>query len=121
MTHRPAASPTYPIVELLKQRWTLLVAFEIHNGAGRFTTIRRKLGIAPDVLASRLVTLVEMGIVSKQAYRTPGHRNRELYVPSHNSGDLDALFEAVGLCLGPTNGRASDLGGFTPPADSEPH
>ena len=43
---------------VLGERWTLLILREASQGAGRFSQFREALGVAPDVLAERVSTLV---------------------------------------------------------------
>ena len=43
---------------VLGERWTFLILREAFSGLTRFAEFRDSLGIAPDVLADRLATLV---------------------------------------------------------------
>ena len=67
-------------LEVLGEKWTLLVVREAFFGRTRFAEFRERLGIAPDVLADRLATLVDAGVFERRAYREPGEREREEYV-----------------------------------------
>lgn len=67
-------------LEVLGERWTLLVVREAFWGRTRFAEIRDRLGIAPDVLADRLTTLVDAGVLRRRPYRDAGEREREEYV-----------------------------------------
>jgi DNA-binding HxlR family transcriptional regulator len=67
-------------LEVLGERWTLLIVREAFWGRTRFARFRERLGIAPDVLADRLATLVEVGVFERRAYRAEGEREREEYV-----------------------------------------
>lgn len=61
-------------------RWTLLILRDASlMGATRFADFRDRLGIAADVLALRLGTLVDEGIMEKRPYREPGTRTRFSY------------------------------------------
>lgn len=51
------------------ERWTLLILREIFFGARRFDELRRRLGIARNVLATRLDHLVEHAVLEKVAYQ----------------------------------------------------
>jgi DNA-binding HxlR family transcriptional regulator len=64
---------------VLGERWTLLILREALTGATRFAEFRAALGIAPDVLADRLSTLVEYGVMTREPYQEPGARVREAY------------------------------------------
>jgi DNA-binding HxlR family transcriptional regulator len=56
-------------LELIGERWTLLVIRDVFNGKRRFEEIQRSLGVARNVLASRLNRLVEEGILYRHRYR----------------------------------------------------
>lgn len=64
---------------ILGQRWTFLILREALAGTTRFTRFREELAIPADVLAERLATLVEHGVMSKRPYREPGARARDEY------------------------------------------
>ena len=67
-------------LEVLGEKWTLLIVREAFWGRTRFAQFRERLGVAPDVLADRLATLVEAGVFERRAYRAEGEREREEYV-----------------------------------------
>src|SRR6478752_7772686 len=46
-------------LEVLGQKWTLLIVREAMWGRTRYAEFRSRLGIAPDILSDRLATLVE--------------------------------------------------------------
>lgn len=56
-------------LEVLGERWTLLVIRDVFNGNRRFDAIRDNLGVARNVLSTRLQTLVDEGILEKRAYQ----------------------------------------------------
>jgi DNA-binding HxlR family transcriptional regulator len=62
-------------LELIGERWTLLIVRDIFRGHRRFDALQRDLGIARNVLANRLDRLVEEGILEKRPYaeRPPRH------------------------------------------------
>ncbi|MEU1535673.1 winged helix-turn-helix transcriptional regulator [Streptomyces fagopyri] len=67
-------------LEIVGERWSMLVVREAAlQGVTRFADFRDNLGVAPDVLASRLATLVEGGVMEKRPYREPGARTRFSY------------------------------------------
>ena len=66
-------------LEVVGERWTFLVLREAFRGRTKFAEFRESLGIASDVLAARLRTLVEAGIMERRAYRDPGSRERFSY------------------------------------------
>jgi DNA-binding HxlR family transcriptional regulator len=66
-------------LEVLGEKWTFLVIRDALSGVTRFADFRSSLGIAPDILTSRLGTLVESGVLEKVPYREPGSRQRHEY------------------------------------------
>ena len=56
-------------LEVLGERWTLLVVRDIFHGKRRFDTIQEDLGVARNVLAARLSRLVEEDILEKRPYQ----------------------------------------------------
>ena len=56
-------------LELIGERWTLLIVRDIFRGQRRFDDIQESLGIARNVLANRLDRLVEEGIIEKRRYQ----------------------------------------------------
>ena len=59
-------------MEILGERWTLVVLREVFNGIRRFDDMRVRTGIPRQVLANRLATLVEQGVLRREPYREPG-------------------------------------------------
>jgi len=66
-------------LEVLGDRWTVLILRDVFNGVHRFDDIQGHLGVARDVLTKRLATLVEQGVVERVAYQEPGARRRHEY------------------------------------------
>jgi DNA-binding HxlR family transcriptional regulator len=66
-------------VEVLGDRWTLLVLRDVFNGIRRFDDISAHLGVARDVLTKRLAALVAEGLVKRVPYQEPGARTRYEY------------------------------------------
>jgi len=56
-------------LEVLGERWTLLIIRDVFSRRRRFDQIQESLGIARNVLAARLAWLVEEGILEKRRYR----------------------------------------------------
>jgi DNA-binding HxlR family transcriptional regulator len=56
-------------LEVLGERWTLLVIREVFNGQRRFDQMQEDLGVARNVLSARLARLVEEGILEKRPYQ----------------------------------------------------
>ena len=56
-------------LELIGERWSLLVIRDVFLGHRRFDEIQSSLGIARNVLASRLGRLMDEGILDKRPYQ----------------------------------------------------
>jgi DNA-binding HxlR family transcriptional regulator len=55
-------------LEVIGERWSLLVIREVFHGRRRFNQMQRVLGVARNVLASRLERLVDEGILERRIY-----------------------------------------------------
>lgn len=55
-------------LEIVGERWTLLIIRDVFLGLRRFDEIRDNLGIARNVLTDRLARLVDEGILERTAY-----------------------------------------------------
>jgi DNA-binding HxlR family transcriptional regulator len=55
-------------LELVGERWTLLVVREVFNGRRKFSEMQRSLGVARNVLTDRLQGLVDEGILERKPY-----------------------------------------------------
>jgi DNA-binding HxlR family transcriptional regulator len=56
-------------LELVGERWTILILRDAFLGTRRFDEFQRSLGIARNVLQSRLERLVEAGILRREPYQ----------------------------------------------------
>src|ERR671919_1638962 len=56
-------------LEVLGERWTLLIIRDIFNRRRRFEQIQENLGVARNVLSARLQWLVDEGILEKRPYQ----------------------------------------------------
>ena len=66
-------------LEIVGEKWTLLVLREAFYGVRRFDDFHRALGCARNLLTARLRTLVAEGILSRRPYHKPGRRSRYEY------------------------------------------
>ncbi|PSK63666.1 putative HTH-type transcriptional regulator [Micromonospora sp. MH33] len=82
-------------MEILGERWTLVVLREVFNGVGRFDDMRVRTGIPRQVLANRLAMLVEQGVLRREPYREPGSRLRHEYRLTDKGLDLWPVLVAV--------------------------
>ncbi|MDM4763292.1 helix-turn-helix domain-containing protein [Galbitalea sp. SE-J8] len=66
-------------LEVLGEKWTLLIVRDALKGSTRFGEFRDALKAPTDVLSARLASLVEHGILEKRPYAEPGSRERFSY------------------------------------------
>jgi DNA-binding HxlR family transcriptional regulator len=82
-------------LSVLGERWTFLILREATFGKTRFGEFRDALGVAPDVLAERLATLVDNGVMERVPYREPGARARDSYVLTEAGCELEVILGAL--------------------------
>jgi DNA-binding HxlR family transcriptional regulator len=56
-------------LELIGERWTILILRDVFLGTSRFEELQRNLGVARNVLQTRLERLVETGILRRVLYQ----------------------------------------------------
>ena len=61
-------------LEVVGERWTLLVLRDAFSGVRRFEDFQRSLGIARNVLAARLGRLVDEGVLERVPYQSRPER-----------------------------------------------
>ena len=61
-------------MEILGERWTLLILRECFYGVRRFSVMQRNLGIARNILSARLQLLVRTGILERRRYQDEPER-----------------------------------------------
>ncbi|MGY5052070.1 winged helix-turn-helix transcriptional regulator [Streptomyces sp. 900105755] len=81
-------------LQVLGERWTLLIIREVYVGKHRFAEIQASLGIAPNLLSARLKTLVDAGVLRKRRYQVPGSRPRDSYHLSPAGEELRVVLAA---------------------------
>jgi DNA-binding HxlR family transcriptional regulator len=82
-------------LEILGERWTLMVLREIFNGLRRFDEMRERTNIPRQVLSNRLALLVDQGILRRQPYQEPGARARYEYRLTEKGIDLYPILVAI--------------------------
>lgn len=82
-------------LDVLGEKWTLLIVREAFWGRTRFAQFRERLGIAPDMLTDRLRKLVDWGIVEKAPYRDASGREREEYLLTSAGRDLAPVLASL--------------------------
>lgn len=73
---------------VLSDSWTFLILRSSFLGNRTFAEFRDSLGIATDVLTTRLNSLVEHGIFQKVPYQQPGQRTRHAYARTEAGQEL---------------------------------
>src|SRR3954454_710700 len=61
-------------MEILGERWTFLILREAFYGVRRFSDMQRNLGIARNILSTRLQNLVSAGIFERRLYQEEPER-----------------------------------------------
>jgi DNA-binding HxlR family transcriptional regulator len=56
-------------LEIIGERWTILILRDVFLGIRRFEDLQRDLGVARNILQARLTRLVEHGILVKKPYQ----------------------------------------------------
>jgi len=93
MTSRPETCSIARAMELLGERWTMLILREAFWGVRRFSELQRNLGIARNILSSRLQVLVAAGILERRLYREEPERYE--YVLTEKGRDLYPAIVAI--------------------------
>jgi DNA-binding HxlR family transcriptional regulator len=82
-------------LEIVGEKWTLLVLREAFFGVRRFADFHAGLGCARNILSTRLKTLVDEGILAREPYREPGSRRRYEYRLTEKGLDLFPVLIAL--------------------------
>jgi DNA-binding HxlR family transcriptional regulator len=93
------ADPTCGIalsLEVLGERWSLLIVRQAFFGETRFSGFRSSLGVSPDILTARLATLVEYGALERHSYQAAGERERDEYLLTAAGRELVPVLAALG-------------------------
>lgn len=79
-------------LEVVGERWTLLIVRELLYRPRRFSSLKRRLPIAKNILASRLEKLVELGIIEKAKSET---ESASAYQLTAKGSDLFPVISAL--------------------------
>lgn len=93
----PGLAPPCPIgraADVLGDRWTLLILRNATVGMTRFEEFKSDLGIADNILSTRLGRLVNAGLMTKVPYRDNG-RSRHEYRLTSAGADVLPLLHAL--------------------------
>ncbi|TXI49924.1 winged helix-turn-helix transcriptional regulator [Mycolicibacter arupensis] len=82
-------------MSVLGERWAMLIVREALLGRSRFSDFRSELGVAPDILSSRLAALVAAGILTAVDYQEPGDRRRQRYELTSAGRELSTVLAAL--------------------------
>ena len=82
-----------PALECIGDRWTLLIIWASLNGVTRFDDYQRQLGVARNILSTRLRRLVELGVLVKRPVHEGARRLEYRVTPM--GMDLRAALEQV--------------------------
>jgi DNA-binding HxlR family transcriptional regulator len=82
-------------LDLVGERWTLLVLREALMGATRFNEFRTALAMASNLLSARLAKLVEAGLMVSVPYQEPGQRVRHSYHLTPSGAELGVAIGAL--------------------------
>ncbi|NVK42339.1 MAG: transcriptional regulator [Oceanospirillaceae bacterium] len=86
--------PIAKAMDVLGERWTLLLVRELLMGSTRFNEFQRGLRqMSPSLLTKRLASLEEAGLLVRR--RIPGQRGYE-YFPTDACRELQPLIEQIG-------------------------
>src|SRR6476659_10545450 len=61
-------------LEVVGERWSLLIVRDVMNRRRRFDELQKGLGVARNVLSARLQRLVDEDILERRAYQTSPER-----------------------------------------------
>jgi DNA-binding HxlR family transcriptional regulator len=95
---RDASTVNCPVgvaLDLLGEKWTLLIVRDALNGIRRFDEFRRHIGLSEAILADRLQKLVDAGVLTLRSYKEEGRRERREYRISARGRDLLPVIVAL--------------------------
>ncbi|TYK53267.1 winged helix-turn-helix transcriptional regulator [Actinomadura decatromicini] len=84
--------PVARALDLVGERWSLLIVRDAMDGARSFTDFQQRTGIARNILTDRLRRLVERGILDR---RTAPSGRRQIYVLTDAGRDLFTVIVAM--------------------------
>ncbi len=82
-------------LDIVGEKWSLLVIREAFFGIRRFDDFHRALGCARNLLSERLAKLVEHGVLARVEYKEPGQRRRHEYQLTEKGLDLHRALLAL--------------------------
>ena len=91
----PAPCTIARTLQLIGEKWSLLVLRDVFSGVRRFEDMQRRIGAPRQVLSDRLGSLVAAGILRRHPYREPGQRTRYEYRLTRAGMDLYPVLVAL--------------------------
>ncbi|MCF4136811.1 helix-turn-helix transcriptional regulator [Streptomyces sp. Tue 6430] len=88
--------PVQRTLDVVGEKWTLLILRDAVNGVRRFDDFHRHIGLSEAVLSDRLRKLVSAGVLRTAPYREPGNRSRNEYRLTRKGWDLWPVLMALG-------------------------
>jgi DNA-binding HxlR family transcriptional regulator len=83
-------------IDVLGDRWTLLILRNATMGATRFEEFRAELGIADNILSNRLTRLVNAGVLVRVPYRDRQRTRHEYRLTAAGADVLGVLHALAG-------------------------
>ena len=83
-------------LDVLGEKWTLMIVRDALLGSTRFGQFQASLGVPREVLTARLASLVEGGVLERSSYKPEGGRAREEYRLTEAGRDLSVVLLALG-------------------------
>ncbi|WIB32192.1 helix-turn-helix domain-containing protein [Curtobacterium sp. MCSS17_005] len=83
-------------LDVLGEKWTLMIVRDAVGGSTRFSQFQQSLGVPREVLTARLTSLVDGGVLERTTYKPEGARAREEYVLTDAGRDLSLVLLALG-------------------------
>lgn len=92
MTWTDPACPVARTLDLIGDRWSLLIIRDAMDGARSFTDFQHRTGVARNILTDRLRRLIDRGLLKRET-ATSGRRH--VYVLTEAGRDLFTVIVAV--------------------------
>lgn len=92
-SYKDTDCPVAQCLERVGERWTILILRDAFKGMTRFDQLEKSLRIAPNILTSRLESLVESGFLERRRYseRPP----RDEYVLTERGRDFQEVVASM--------------------------
>ncbi|MEU1577509.1 helix-turn-helix domain-containing protein [Streptomyces collinus] len=87
--------PVQRTLDVVGEKWTLLILRDAVNGVRRFDDFHRHIGLSEAVLSDRLRKLIAAGVLKAVPYREPGSRSRNEYRLTRKGWDLWPVLMAL--------------------------